>query len=86
MKNTWLTAKELAMLLKVSLKTVRRAYRNGEIPMVRVRHMVRFDLEDVKRVMQQKVVRPSLRVVASRKQGAIAGQGRQRAPQQAPVR
>ena len=86
MKKTWLTAQELASLLQVSLKTVRRAYRNGEIPMVRFRHMVRFDLEDVKRVMQQKIVRPRLRVVASRKQGAIAGQGRQRAPQPAPVR
>jgi excisionase family DNA binding protein len=73
MKNTWLTAKELAVLLQVSLKTVRRAYRNGEIPMVRVRHMVRFDLEDVKRFMKQKVVRPRLRVVASRKQGATGG-------------
>ena len=41
--------------------------------MVRFRHMVRFDLEDVKRVMQQKVVRPSLRVVAHRKQGATGG-------------
>ena len=73
MKKTWLTAQELASLLQVSLKTVRRAYRNGEIPMVRFRHMVRFDLEDVKRVMQQKVVLPGLRVVASRKQGATGG-------------
>ena len=86
MKKTWLTAQELASLLQVSLKTVRRAYRSGEIPMVRFRHMVRFDLEEVKRVMQQKIVRPRLRVVASRKQGAIAGQGRQRAPQPAPAR
>ena len=73
MKKTWLTAQELASLLQVSLKTVRRAYRSGEIPMVRFRHMVRFDLEDVKRVMQQKVVRPSLRMVANRKQGATGG-------------
>ena len=47
MKKTWLTAKELAALLQVSIKTVRRAYRNGEIPMVRFRKMVRFDLEQV---------------------------------------
>ena len=73
MKKIWLTAQELASLLQVSLKTVRRAYRSGEIPMVRLRHMVRFDVEDVKRVMLQKVVRPSRRVVASRKQGAIGG-------------
>ena len=73
MKKTWLTAQELASLLQVSLKTVRRAYRSGEIPMVRFRHMVRFDLEDVKRFMKQKVVRPRLRVVAHRKQGATGG-------------
>ena len=84
MKKIWLTAQDLASLLQVSLKTVRRAYRNGEIPMVRFRHMVRFDLEEVKRVMQQKVVRPSLRVVAYRKRratgGAAAGAHRRIAP------
>ena len=51
MKKSWLTAKELATLLQVSIKTVRRAYRNGEIPMVRFRHMVRFDLAQVRRAM-----------------------------------
>jgi excisionase family DNA binding protein len=80
MKKTWLTAKELAALLQVSIKTVRRAYRNGEIPMVRFRHMVRFDLEEVRRVVQQEAVRPSLRVVAPRERGAIAGASRRRAP------
>ena len=80
MKKTWLTAQELASLLKVSLKTVRRAYRNGEIPMVRFRHMVRFDLEQVRRVVQQEAVRPRLRVLGHREQGATAGQGRRRAP------
>lgn len=80
MKKSWLTAKELATLLQVSIKTVRRAYRNGEIPMVRFRHLVRFDLEQVRRVVQQEVVRPSLRVVADRERRATAGQGRRRAP------
>ena len=80
MKKTWLTAKELASLLQVSLKTVRRAYRTGEIPMARFRHMVRFDLEQVTRVVQQEGVRPSLRVVAPRERRATAGQGRRRAP------
>ncbi|HSL04530.1 MAG TPA: helix-turn-helix domain-containing protein [Nitrospiraceae bacterium] len=84
MKKSWLTAKELATLLQVSLKTVRRAYRNGEIPMVRFRHMVRFDLEQVRRVVQQEAVRPSLRVVASREQGAIAGASRRRATTKSP--
>jgi excisionase family DNA binding protein len=80
MKKTWLTAKELATLLQVSIKTVRRAYRNGEIPMVRFRHMVRFDLEQVRRVVQREVVRPSLRVIVDRERSATAGQGRRRAP------
>jgi excisionase family DNA binding protein len=40
MKTSWLTAQELASFLQVSIKTVRRAYRNGEIPMVFSRHMV----------------------------------------------
>lgn len=73
MKKIWLTAQELASLLQVSLKTVRRAYRSGEIPMVRFRHMVRFDLEDVKRVMQQEAARPSLRMVANRRRSATGG-------------
>ena len=80
MKTSWLTAKEFATLLQVSIKTVRRAYRNGEIPMVRFRHMVRFDLEQVRRVVQQEAVRPSMRVVAHRERSATAGQGRRRAP------
>ena len=86
MKKTWLTAQELASLLQVSLKTVRRAYRSGEIPMVRFRHMVRFDLEDVKRVMQQKVVRPSLRMVANRKPRATGGAAADAHRRNAPVR
>jgi excisionase family DNA binding protein len=53
MKTSWLTAQELATLLQVSIKTVRRAYRNGEIPMVRFRHMVRFDLAKVQRAMER---------------------------------
>ena len=87
MKNTWLTARELAVLLQVSLKTVRRAYRNGEIPMVRFRHMVRFNLAKVQRAMERngRSRMRRLKSTASR-QGAIAGQGRQRAPQIAPVR
>lgn len=32
MHTSWLTTRELASLLNVSIKTIRRAYRNGEIP------------------------------------------------------
>ena len=81
MKKTWLTAKELATLLQVSLKTVRRAYRNGEIPMVLFRHMVRFDLAQVRRVMARNGRSRMRRLNGnSTQQGATAGQGRRRAP------
>ena len=81
MKKTWFTAKELALLLQVSLKTVRRAYRTGEIPMARFRHMVRFDLAEVRRVMARNG-RSRLRRLNGNltPQGATAGQGRRRAP------
>ncbi|MDO8355533.1 MAG: helix-turn-helix domain-containing protein [Nitrospirota bacterium] len=84
MKQTWLTTNELAALLQVSIKTIRRAYRNGEIPIVRFRRMVRFDLEDVRRVMQQKSIRPNLRVMAL--QRATGGASRRRAQPNAPDR
>ena len=32
MHTSWLTTRELASLLNVSIKRIRRAYRNGEIP------------------------------------------------------
>ena len=83
MKKTWLTTNELAALLQVSIKTIRRAYRNGEIPIVRFRRMVRFDLEEARRVMQQKSIRPNLRVAPQR---ATAGMSRRRAQHKAPGR
>ena len=87
MKKTWLTAKELAALLQVSIKTVRRAYRNGEIPMARFRHMVRFDLAQVRRVMARNGRSCMRRLNGnSTPQGATAGQGRRRALQNAPGR
>ena len=52
MKRSWLTADELAGVLKVSVKSIRRAYRKGEIPVERFCRFVRFDLERVKEAMQ----------------------------------
>ncbi len=52
MKRSWLTADELAAVLKVSVKSIRRAYRKGEIPVERFCRFVRFDLERVKAAMQ----------------------------------
>ena len=48
MEQTWLTVDELAAVLKVSPKSIRRAYRKGEIPVDRFCRFVRFDLERVK--------------------------------------
>ena len=80
MKKTWLTAQELAALLQVSLKTVRRAYRNGEIPMVFFRHMVRFDLAQVRRAMARNGRSRMRRLNGnSTSQGTIAGASRRRA-------
>ncbi len=52
MKNTWLTVDELAAVLKMSVKSIRRAYRKGQIPVERICRFVRFDLERVKEAMQ----------------------------------
>ena len=52
MKKTWLTIDELALELKVSPKSIRRAYRKGQIPVERICRFVRFDLERVKQAMQ----------------------------------
>jgi excisionase family DNA binding protein len=48
MRRFWITADELAAVLKVSVKSIRRAYRKGEIPVDRFCRFVRFDLERVK--------------------------------------
>lgn len=53
MKTTWLTTVELASALKVSVKTIRRAYLNGEIPVERIFRVVRFDIEKVKEAMRR---------------------------------
>ena len=52
MKRSWLTVNELADALKISVKSIRRAYRKGEIPVERICRFVRFDLERVKDAMQ----------------------------------
>ena len=52
MKKTWLTIDELALELQVSVKSIRRAYRKGQIPVERICRFVRFDLERVKAAMR----------------------------------
>lgn len=53
MNTPWLTIHELAKALKVSIKTVRRAYLRGEIPVERIFRFVRFDLNQVKEAMRR---------------------------------
>ncbi len=52
MKKIWLTIDELALELQVSVKSSRRAYRKGQIPVERICRFVRFDLERVKQAMR----------------------------------
>ena len=54
MKHIWVTVDELAAFLKVSPKSIRRAYRKGEIPVDRFCRFVRFDLERVKEALKAK--------------------------------
>ena len=86
MEQTWLTVDELAAVLKVSAKSIRRAYRKGEIPVDRFRRFVRFDLERVKETLQAKGHWPS-HVEAQRKKGprsATGGASRRRAQRPSP--
>ncbi len=86
MEQTWLTVDELAAVLKVSSKSIRRAYRKGEIPVDRFCRFVRFDLERVKEALKAKG--HSLTFVGStRKDGqrsATGGGSRRRAQQTRP--
>ena len=74
MEQTWLTVDELAAVLKVSPKSIRRAYRKGEIPVDRFCRFVRFDLERVKEALKAKGHGPSL-AVSTRKRGPRSVQG-----------
>ena len=74
MRKLWITADELAAKLGVSVKSIRRAYRKGEIPVDRFCRFVRFDLERVKEALQAKGHGPSL-VMSTRKRGQRSAQG-----------
>ena len=53
MKKELLTVKELAAELRMSLKSIQRAYREGDIPVQWLRRMARFDLAKVHRAMER---------------------------------
>lgn len=48
-----MSVKELAEFIGVSTDTIRRAFRKGEIPAIRVKTALRFDLDEVLRYMQR---------------------------------
>ena len=52
-KKDLLTVKELAAELRMSLKSIQRAYRKGEIPVEWLGRMARFDLTEVRRAMKR---------------------------------
>ena len=86
MEHTWLTVDELAAVLKVSPKSIRRAYRKGEIPVDRFCRFVRFDLERVKEARKAKG-HSLTGVVSTKKEGersATGGASRRRAQRTSP--
>ena len=54
MKKELLTVKELAAELRMSPKSIQRAYRKEEIPVQWLGRMARFDLAKVRRAMEKK--------------------------------
>ena len=54
MKKDTLTVKELAAELRMSPKSIQRAYRKEEIPVQWLGRMARFDLAKVRRAMERK--------------------------------
>ena len=52
-KKDLLTVKELAAELRMSVKSIQRGYRKGEIPVQFMCRMARFDLAKVRRAMER---------------------------------
>jgi len=86
MNTSWLTTRELAALLNVSIKTIRRAYLNGEIPIVRFRRMIRFDLDQIRKAVKKDGVSPSLRFIPMSTRRATGGSAAGAPSRTAPVR
>ena len=84
-KKELLTVKELAAELRMSVKTIQRAYREGDIPVQWLRRIARFNLAQVQRAMARNGRSRILRLnnTASRQGatgGAAAGAHRRHAP------
>jgi len=85
MKKELLTVKELAAELRMSLKSIQRAYRKEEIPVQWLGRMARFDLAEVRRAMKRNGRSRMRRLNGKvKQQGAIAGGSRRRAAKKRP--
>ena len=85
MKKELLTVKELAAELRMSAKSIQRAYRKGEIPVQWLGRMARFDLVKVQRAMERNGRSRMRRLNGnSTQQGATAGASRRRAKPSSP--
>jgi Helix-turn-helix domain len=81
MKKDLLTVKELAAELRMSPKSIQRAYRKEEIPVQWLGRMARFDLAKVRLAMERNGRSRMRRLNGkSGNAGAIAGASRRRAP------
>ncbi len=85
MKKELLTVKELAAELRMSPKSIQRAYRKEEIPVQWLGRMARFNLAKVQRAMERNG-RSRMRRLNGRStpKGAIAGASRRRAAMKSP--
>jgi hypothetical protein len=80
MKKELLTVKELAAELRMSPKSIQRAYRKEEIPVQWLGRMARFNLAKVQRAMERNGRSRMRRLNGKvKQQGAIAGASRRRA-------
>jgi hypothetical protein len=85
MNKESLTAKELASQLRMSSRSLQRAYRKEEIPVQWLGRMARFDLAKVRRAMACNGRSLMHRLNGnSTPQGATAGASRRRAQQKRP--
>ena len=84
-KKELLTVKELAAELRMSLKSIQRAYRKGEIPVQWLGRMARFNLAKVQRAMERNGRSRMLRLDSnSTVRSAIVGASRRRVQQNRP--
>ena len=86
-KKELLTVKELAAELRMSVKTIQRAYREGDIPVQWLRRIARFNLAQVQRAMARNGRSRMLRLnTKSTVQGATDGAAGGAHSKHAPVR